>query len=375
MNTKVREVSRLHREAMRYADESTVARLLDDREEYLRCTRLAFEKEAEAAQLMVGEDIEPTRSVLHRSAATLAFRCEMYSEAKRLVHRALGGSPPSEIEYELNDLLGNIKLALSGFQLSERQLQLTLDGNEVAFGKALASAVTSRIPSVEELLRVVAKFTVPLYFDAVGAGSFYITLTIGKVNQPSLPGFDAYDEIIERLIQHLDLLNRGEHETLERTIADPKDYSDFVKAVLKIAPDGDAISSVNLQAMIAGRLQTIYFERNRDELSEIPIPDVPKARDAIQLTDTTVRKIGFLQRADGSEESVCELTTDTDGTWIIEVREDIIHEVLGNYWKRRVEVEGQRMKKTRSLKRILLENLANIREIPISPDQTSFVLS
>ena len=71
MNTKVCEVSRLHKEAMRFADESTVARLLDDREEYLRCTRLAFEKEAEAAQLMVGENIEPTRSVLHRSEHSL----------------------------------------------------------------------------------------------------------------------------------------------------------------------------------------------------------------------------------------------------------------------------------------------------------------
>ena len=361
---------------MEFTDQSFVARLLGDQNEYLRYTRLAFEKEAAAAHLMVEEeDVEPTRSVLHRSAATLAYRCEMYAEAKKIVHRALAGNPPSDIEFELNDLLGNIKLALSGFELSEKLLRLTLDGNDVAFGKAPATKLASRILSIEDMLRITANAPIPLYFDAVGAASFYVDLSVSRETQPALPGFDDFEEIVEPLIQHLDLLNRGEIETLEKTIADPKQFGDFVKAARQLAPDGDAISSVNLQAMIAGRVKAIDFERNRNDLSDIPIPDVPKEREEILATDKTRKMIGVLQRADGSEESLCELKTDNDGTWIIEVREDIIHEVLGKYWKRRVEIEGQRMRKTRSLKRILLENLANIKEIPISPHQTYFILS
>ena len=97
MNLKVREVNRLHRKAMEFADESFVVRLEGNREQYLHLTRLAYEKEAAAADLMVDEDVEPTRSVLHRSAATLALRCEMYEEAKRLIYRALAGQPPSDI--------------------------------------------------------------------------------------------------------------------------------------------------------------------------------------------------------------------------------------------------------------------------------------
>lgn len=94
---------------MDFADESFVARLEKDRERFLHYTRLAFEKEAAAADLMVDEeDIEPTRSVLHRSAATLAWRCEMYDEAEKLIYRALAGNPPAEIEYELNDLLDKV---------------------------------------------------------------------------------------------------------------------------------------------------------------------------------------------------------------------------------------------------------------------------
>ena len=119
MTNKVKLVSKLHREAMEYTDESFIARDLNEREEYLRLTRLAFEKESEAAGVLNDEDVEPTRSILHRSAATLAYRCEMYDDAKRLVHRALAGNPPSDIEYELNDLLHKVKLAQNSPALVE----------------------------------------------------------------------------------------------------------------------------------------------------------------------------------------------------------------------------------------------------------------
>ncbi len=115
MTTKARRVNQLHLEAMEFADESFVARLEKDSERFLHFTRLAFEKEAAAAELMLNElDVEPTRSVLHRSAATLAYRCEMYEEAKRLIYRALAGNPLPDIEYELNDLLEKVDHALLG---------------------------------------------------------------------------------------------------------------------------------------------------------------------------------------------------------------------------------------------------------------------
>ena len=80
---------------MEFADESFVARLEKDRDRFLHYTRLALEKEAAAADLMVDEDVEPSRSVLHRSAATLAWRCEACTTvAKRLIYRALAGNPP-----------------------------------------------------------------------------------------------------------------------------------------------------------------------------------------------------------------------------------------------------------------------------------------
>lgn len=117
MNTNGPTVASLHREAMELGDKSFLARRYGKREEYLRLTKLAYEKEAAAADLMVDEfDIEPTRSVLHRSAATLAWRCEMYVEAKRLICRALAGNPPPDIEYELDELLEKVNSALASVE-------------------------------------------------------------------------------------------------------------------------------------------------------------------------------------------------------------------------------------------------------------------
>ena len=112
MNATVDRVTKLHREAIAYVDESTVAQLLGDNDEYLRYTKLAFEKERAAADLMADRHVEPTRSVLHRSAASLAWRCEKYDEAKQLIDRALDGSPPRYVVSELNELLEMVEAAL-----------------------------------------------------------------------------------------------------------------------------------------------------------------------------------------------------------------------------------------------------------------------
>lgn len=64
---------------------------------------LAMEHERRAAEL-VGNS-EPSRSVLYRSAASLAVDAEQYDEARRLVACGLAGKPPAEIAAELREVL------------------------------------------------------------------------------------------------------------------------------------------------------------------------------------------------------------------------------------------------------------------------------
>jgi hypothetical protein len=95
-----------HHEAMRLADQAGDLRRRGEGAEADARLRQALEQERQAADLAAPDlALEPTRSVLHRSAATLACQCGEYREAERLITTALSGRPPETIAEELRDLL------------------------------------------------------------------------------------------------------------------------------------------------------------------------------------------------------------------------------------------------------------------------------
>jgi hypothetical protein len=96
----------LHHEAMRLADQADDLRRRGEGTEANARLRQALEQERRAAELAAPDlALEPTRSVLHRSAATLAWQCGEYREAERLITTALSGTPPETVAEELRDLL------------------------------------------------------------------------------------------------------------------------------------------------------------------------------------------------------------------------------------------------------------------------------
>ena len=102
----MQDVEILHREAMELVDQAANARQRGDTNIAKELTKAAFAQEQAAANLVANLlDLEPTRSVLHRSAAMLAVECSVLREAERLIGRALAGYPPSDIANELRDLL------------------------------------------------------------------------------------------------------------------------------------------------------------------------------------------------------------------------------------------------------------------------------
>jgi len=104
----MQEVEDLHRKAMEVADLADLARLRGDMDTHGARIREAFELERRAANLLAGSDLEPSRSVLHRSAASLALECREHREAERLIAAGLGGSPPEEVLDELSSLFQDV---------------------------------------------------------------------------------------------------------------------------------------------------------------------------------------------------------------------------------------------------------------------------
>jgi hypothetical protein len=105
--------------------------------------RRAFEFERDAADLLSdAENAEPSRSVLHRSAATLARDVGEVDEADRLIEQGLRGQPPPSIAAELEELR---KLIQGRFLISVHELEEPGYRIERAmvFSKGFVAAVTS----------------------------------------------------------------------------------------------------------------------------------------------------------------------------------------------------------------------------------------
>src|SRR3954462_287742 len=101
------EISSLHETAMAFAEQALMSH---DSLNANKLFRSAFEHERKAAELLEDAlDYEPTRSVLYRSAATLARDCQDYGEAKRLIEKGLTGNPPGDIAAELRELLQRVR--------------------------------------------------------------------------------------------------------------------------------------------------------------------------------------------------------------------------------------------------------------------------
>ena len=104
-----------HNKAMDSAEHAFVARIHGQREQahHFFVQALKYELEAIAQLEELGERIEPTYSVLHRSAGTLALDCNQPEKADEIVKKALNQNPPQEIAEELHELQHQICLVLS----------------------------------------------------------------------------------------------------------------------------------------------------------------------------------------------------------------------------------------------------------------------
>ena len=105
----MKDITQLHNDAMDLAGEMMVARFQGDADKEQMLAHQAFEKAREAADAIAPElALEPTRSVIHRSAVALAIDANEQEEATRLLIAARQGQPPEAIEQDLKNLEGKI---------------------------------------------------------------------------------------------------------------------------------------------------------------------------------------------------------------------------------------------------------------------------
>jgi hypothetical protein len=103
MNMEI--LNQRHDKAMDLAGQALLAKMRGQTDEANKLFRLAYDLEREVADEIAPTDLEPSRSVIHRSAATLALDCGEYVEAERLAMIGLLGNRPASIAAELREVL------------------------------------------------------------------------------------------------------------------------------------------------------------------------------------------------------------------------------------------------------------------------------
>jgi len=103
------KIQQQHNQAMDLAEEAFLLRRRGDEEQAKNLFLQAMNLEYEIATTMLPEaEAEPSRSILYRSTAALAYHAQDYVRALQLIADGLRGYPPPEIEAELKELRADI---------------------------------------------------------------------------------------------------------------------------------------------------------------------------------------------------------------------------------------------------------------------------
>jgi hypothetical protein len=303
----MRDVRELHRLAMDSADRAADARRSGDDAAFLRHTRDALDKESEAAALVSAQlDLEPTRSVLHRSAASLALECGEMRRAEQLISTALSGNPPEEVAEELRDLLEDVyfrrHLEVRGVSLDPGEFQMSLEGSAVGFGIARSADFVGRVKDLETLISRTAERRLgrpfreagrrqkalseglELYVSVPRAASLAVTFRLGSTGQFNLPGIDLARDVVDDLMDCIELLDKGDVDELKAKIQDEAYFRNFVGLAKKIAPDGEKIRTVGFTTTSPHGDREVALSKPR-----------AKADDAVHPPESSLTTVGAQQ--------------------------------------------------------------------------------
>jgi hypothetical protein len=314
-------VQALHNNAMDLAEEAAVEQRHGNLEKAEKLFRDAYLNESKAAAALASHhEMEPTRSVLFRSAASLALDCREHRAAEKLIAQALSGDPPAEIAAELRDLLEQVyfqrHLDLQGIVLEQQEFQMSISGNAVGHGFAESEMFINRVQDLQRMIyrtgerklqhpfRDRGRSTVRLaeavgiYISVPRAASFAVTFRLGRSKQMSLPGMDFGNVVIQDLMDCIEIIGSGSLMQLEQRIPDAAYRRNFSALAKRIAPDGEAVRVIGFTAGGVGEERRVLLTRTQSEIQQPEIAPV-SAEQGERITLT-----GRLKYADSTKEDI-----------------------------------------------------------------------
>lgn len=368
-------VSELHKAAMDRAELALLARMRKEYTESARLFRESLDLELQAIEALSTTPVEPTFSILHRSAATLAIDCNEPRIAEKLIAKALANDPPNEIIEELRDLWEQARfkrhLRLRGVTLDDDEMQISMAGEGVGFGVVHSNEFTQRVDFASKVIYRLAekrqnkpfrergritkrlKDDYEVFLSVPRAASFAVTLKIGRPSdQLQLPGMDDVQPLVDEFMDLMDLFDKDQYEEIEKRIPDPAYRTNFVQLAKRLAPDGENVKLVGFTSTRRGEERTVAITKPKTgktlsvNVSEaIHIEDLPER--------LTISGVLLLADATHEEKTIIGIVDDkTHRTLPVKVPIGMMDDIVRPLWKCHVVIKG-----TRAGQYIMLEDI------------------
>lgn len=360
----MKEIENLHEQAMDMAESAILLKLKKNAEESFEAFSSAYQLEAEAAMLLKESyDLEPSRAILFRSAASLALNAKRFRDAEKMVALGLAGNPPESLADELRNIYENINfekhLQLKGIVLSDNDVQLSLAGNSVCYGMIKAEEFIKRAEIFEKMTIRTAEWILKkpfrekgaaskdiknkfeTYYSVPRAASFAITMKVGYPNKQQylIEEENFQVSVINEILENIKMVNDNEEQQLKEKIDNDDYFLNAMSLIKELSPDNNKISLVGLTASQKGIETTVAFTRPTEKINIAPM--IHKA-DVSALEEIVVT--GKLNYANASDNDIKLESTDGQ-IYTIFVPKGFLADIVKPYWEENVTIKGKRQDK------------------------------
>lgn len=364
-------IKEIHDKAMNLAEDAFHAQKSGREADAIRLFAEALELEQEAANsLPLSEESEPTRSILFRSAASLAFNSKNYEVADRLIARGLSGFPPPEIMEELKNLYEDVNfmrhLSAKGLLIDPNQWLMTISGDATRYGGTAAEYLLVRVEKIttlfyrttERLLKFpyrasggvnkTIKDAYGLYINAFAPSSFAVSFQIGRPDPqttlfPELKEAKQIEptEIVDEIMSCYEIFEGKEPLKLKDKFKDEDYYQNFVGLAKQIAPDGNNVKLVGFTTIREGREKSVALRKSRKELRDSIKSIEGETEDEDKVS---VQHTGILMQANtplvGKFGTVKLIEMETKEKHMIKVPIPIMKDVVQPFYEELVTIQG-----------------------------------
>jgi len=355
----------LHQRAMEFAYQAYIARKRGDTARAVNLAREALQIEIKAAEKLPPlAESEPTRSILYRGAASLAYQAKEFQLALKLIREGQTPYAPEEILADLEILHQDVRLAFYlqeiGLTLSNEEALIYLRGQATGYGTIVYKEFTHRLKAVITLIErtferlslrdyrrsghAASQFFEPMIATAPpGSFAFKLQLAINEASQASL--LVDPQSIIGEIVTNIEIATiYGVDELKKRFYAQTKNEEqansyllNFMATTKQFAPDGKCIEQAGITTAKHQILLTPAQSKTiQENLQFVMSEEKTSSGQPIDI-------IGELDRADKRENQIGITEEKTQKRYTVEIQEGL-EDVVRSYFGERVRIKGTLIK-------------------------------